>query len=145
MLAVGYGLSFVGPKIGGPMLDLLFTTSQANARLAQMTAEQKHIHILATLTLDVLYPIFNFAVLGGLAYRLAKVWRKWMVVPAALYFIFDILENICEVLILGQGAHIMALKTIFSTAKFGFFSLATLLVLFLVGRAVFRALFARPT
>ena len=138
MVLIGNSLGMVGPKIGGRMLDLIMNTPDALARLAAMSDAQKRTHMLATLSLDSLFPLFNFAFLAGIAARLAGAWRRWAILPALIYMVFDFAENSLEVFALNGAENIMPVKTVLTLIKFTSFSLASVLALGLIVWALVR-------
>ncbi|HHL43199.1 MAG TPA: hypothetical protein ENJ42_06250 [Hellea balneolensis] len=138
MVLIGNSLGMVGPKIGGRMLDLIMNTPDALARLAAMSDAQKRTHMLATLSLDSLFPLFNFAFLAGIAARLAGAWRRWAILPALIYMVFDFAENSLEVFALNGAENIMPVKTVLTLIKFTSFSLASVLALGLIVWALAR-------
>ena len=132
MLILGASFTFFEAGLGGPMLDIIMNGTDAGTRLAEMSTEQRGLHLLITVTLDSLYPLANFGFFAGVAARLARSWRRWAVLPAFIYVIADFAENIVQMLALKGADNLLALKDILTPLKFMGFLAAAILVLALI-------------
>ena len=130
ILTVLVGLSFypVQQAIDGPMLDMLTTGEAARARIAEMDMEQRFVHFLGTVINDTLYPLTYGAFFAGLAGRFSSArWRGWLMLPAALTGIVDLMENTVQALALYGVENVLFLKDVLTPAKFGLFFLSVAL------------------
>jgi len=141
-ILVGYSFSLVQPAIGGNMLDMIMSGADAQARLSEMTAEQKHTHMLATAVLDTLYPLAYGSVLLGMTAWLGGLKKTWLFLPALGGVIFDLLENGAQILGLAGSTDFLLIKNVVTPAKFGCVLAAAFLVVILILRALYRKLAA---
>ncbi len=135
---------FVENAVGGPLLDLQWSDATALTRLAHMDDMQKHYHLVATATLDTLYPLSYSGFFAGLAYRLGGQWRWGLIWPALLALIADYAENAVQVLALGGQPDFLWVKNIATPLKYGGFGLAVLITLFLSGGYLYRKFLTAP-
>ena len=138
MMATGYSFSVVETATGGSLLDTMMNSADAAARLAEMTAEQKSVHLRATLVNDTVYPLAYGGLFAGLIWRFAGSLRRWFVVPPVAVIVVDLVENLVQAMALAGNDSLLALKDVLTPAKFGLFLLAAILVLFSLGSALFR-------
>ncbi|MEO0435447.1 MAG: hypothetical protein AAF098_00925 [Pseudomonadota bacterium] len=129
MLAIGYSFSLVMPAVGGVLLDTLFTSEEVLARLGEMSAGQKRVHLLATIVIDTAYPLAYGGLMLGLTWRFAGLLRNWFIIaPLAVMFV-DFAENLVQALALVDNTALLSLKDFLTPAKFGLFAVAVVLVL----------------
>jgi hypothetical protein len=91
------------PVIGGRLIDLLpyFSYDEITLLLKSYGEKGRHLHILATTTLDVLFPVIYVTFFAGLIHRLKP--RPWYPALAPLFLGFtDICENTLIVFMLTQ-------------------------------------------
>ncbi len=132
-IIMGVGFYFVEQAVGGPLLDMQMNAEDALARLGAMSNEQKHMHLLATLTLDTFYPLAYGGLLAGIIWRLGGSLRRFLVIPALLSVLADFAENTVQAFALaGSGAgsgNILAAKNILTPLKYMSISLAAIIAL----------------
>ncbi|MEM6302159.1 MAG: hypothetical protein AAF749_10505 [Pseudomonadota bacterium] len=129
MLAIGFSFSIVTPAVGGVLLDTLVTGAETIAQVNEMNAEQKRIHLLATLLIDSVYPLAYGGLLLGLIWRFAGSRRSWCIVPPMAVMVVDFGENLVQVFALTGNTALVSLKDLLTPAKFGLFARAVVLVL----------------
>ncbi|MEO0550907.1 MAG: hypothetical protein AAFZ91_13390 [Pseudomonadota bacterium] len=140
MLAIGYSFSGVRAAVDGPILDMLMTGEAAQARLAELNAEQRRAHFWATILNDTAYPLAYGGLLAGLALRFGG---KTLAIPAAGAALTDLAENTVQALALSGTADLLVAKTVLTPLKFGLFALAAVIALGLLLRSGWRALQSR--
>ncbi|MEM9939022.1 MAG: hypothetical protein AAF768_09255 [Pseudomonadota bacterium] len=140
MLAIGYSFSSVRAAVDGPILDMLMTGEAAQARLAELNAEQRRAHFWATVFNDTAYPLAYGGLLAGLALRFGG---KILAVPAVGAALTDLAENTVQALALSGTADLLAAKSVLTPLKFGLFALAAVIALGLLLRSGWRALQSR--
>ena len=130
MVVIGMSFGPVQDVIDGPLLDMLLTGDAAKTRLAEMSAVQKTAHFWGTVINDTAYPLAYGAFFAGVAGRFApERFRLWAMLPAALTILIDLAENTVQALALTGQADLLALKSVLSPLKFGFFALSAVLAL----------------
>ena len=137
-ILLGASFSFVQQAIGGPLLDMQINSTDTLIRLGDMTDEQKHIHMVATLTLDTYYPLAYGGLLAGIVARFAPSSRRFLVIPAFIAAITDLAENFVQSLALNGSTIILPAKDILTPLKFGSFLLATLIALLVLATALLK-------
>ena len=138
MLAIGYSFGPVQDAIGGPLLDMMWSGADASARLAEMDADQKRIHLLATLLNDTAYPLAYGGLFAGLIWRFAGSTRRWLIIPPLAAIVVDLAENLVQALALTSHDALLGLKDILTPAKFALSLVAVFLVLVSVILAIVR-------
>jgi len=126
-ILLGASFLFVEPTIGGPLLDLQMNGADAANRLAQMTAEQKHIHTVVTMTLDLFYPLVYGGFFIAIVARFAKRFRLTLAVPACIAIVADFAENAVQVLALGGNESFLAAKDFLTPLKYYAFGIASII------------------
>ncbi|PHS41959.1 MAG: hypothetical protein COA91_00865 [Robiginitomaculum sp.] len=139
-LILGVGFHFAQQAVGGPLLDMQMNAKQALVRLGEMSAAQKHIHLVATLTLDTLYPLAYGGLLAGLVWRFGGKFRNFLVIPASLAVITDFAENTVQAFALAGSESMLAAKDILTPLKYTSLILAAIITLVLLLIAVVKRL-----
>lgn len=147
MNAAGAGFGAVQQHIGGELLDMIADGGKALNRLTEMSADQKSNHLIATLTLDTLYPLAYGAFLGGIAWRVPSGKWRWLIVPALCGVALDFIENGIQVLVLSGQHGLLAAKAIVTPLKFTcvIAAMAIALILLLMSTAKFLKVAVRGT
>lgn len=109
------------------LIDELSNAEVIRTHIAALSDTQKQVHILATATLDVLYPFAYASLFIGLAIRFYPNWGMALALRSVLVVPVDLSEGVVQVLLLGGHDNFVWLKTIFTPLK---------LVLFLSGLAI---------
>jgi hypothetical protein len=109
---------------GAPMLDLIADPEQGRARLAAMPDGARLIHLIATATLDTLYPATLVTFFGGLAARFQKGWGAMIVLPALAAGALDLIENALQIVMLAGGPDLFTVKAAVTPLKFQAYLLA---------------------
>ena len=133
---LGASFYFVEQAIGGPLLDVQINGADALARLSTMTDEQKHMHMIATLTLDTFYPLAYGGLFIGIVARFAKKYRRFLAVPAFVAVLVDFTENIVQSMALAGSADLLATKDFLTPLKFGSVILAAVIALTVLAIAI---------
>ena len=147
LLWVPFGL--VQQAIGGQLLDLLSTSEAGLARLAELSPEQKTIHIWCSILIDTLYPLATAAFIAGLSWRLAKSWpqaRRWGCLIfglAAGLILSDLAENTMHVIALNGQASALSWKDILTPLKLVAYGASSLLLIGIVVAAMARRIKAK--
>lgn len=128
-ILLGAGFYFVEQVVGGSLLDLQMNSADAYARLEAMSGEQKHSHIIATLTLDTFYPLAYGGLLAGIVARFAAKFRRFLVIPACVAVITDFAENIVQSMALSGSTNMLDAKDFLTPLKFTSVILAALIAL----------------
>jgi len=128
-ILLGASFYFVEQATGGPLLDVQMNGADALNRLSAMTAEQKHMHIVATLTLDTFYPLAYGGLFIGIVARFAKKYRRFLAVPAFVAVITDFAENIVQSMALSGSPDMLTAKDFLTTLKFSSVILAAIIAL----------------
>ncbi|MEM8617639.1 MAG: hypothetical protein AAGF20_11985 [Pseudomonadota bacterium] len=136
IISIAGAFGWVQHRLDGPMLDTLLTGDVARERLAALSDEQQHLHLITTLSLDSIFPFACSALLAGLIFRLAREWRQGLVIPALLAVPVDLLENGIQALALLEWIDLLGLKTVLTPLKFALFAAAALIALYLISRAI---------
>lgn len=137
-ILLGASFYFVEQAVGGPLLDVQTNGADALARLGAMTGEQKHMHMVATLTLDTFYPLVYGGLLAGIVARFAKNYRHFLVVPAFVAVLADFAENIVQSMALSGSADLLATKGFLTPLKFGSLILAALIAVIVLTLALIK-------
>ena len=124
---LGGGFYFVEQAVGGPLLDMQMNAEDALARLGAMSNEQKHMHLLATLTLDTFYPLAYGGLLAGIIWRLGGSLRRFLVIPALLGVIADFAEDTVQAFALAGSENMLVAKDILTPLKYTAIGLATMI------------------
>ena len=135
-ILLGASFLFVEPVIGGPLLDLQMNGVDAANRIAQMTPEQKHIHTVVTMTLDLFYPLVYGGFFIAIVARFAKRFRPTLAAPACIAIVADFAENIVQVLALGGNDRFLAAKDVFTPLQYYAFGIAAIICITLLLIAV---------
>ncbi|MEQ9316953.1 MAG: hypothetical protein RLN72_13945, partial [Henriciella sp.] len=69
MVLIGMSFAPVQDAIDGKLLDMIFSGEAAQARLAELSAEQREAHFWATVLNDTAYPLAYGGFFAGLAAR----------------------------------------------------------------------------
>ena len=143
LLIITFGLSYsfiaVSRKYGFVFIDSLWAGNEVLNAVLQMTPEQKHIHKLATMTLDVAFPIAYSALFTGmtLRYFAGSSYMEFLLLPAILVLPIDLIEGAVQLLILnGQWNPMLAWKYVLTLGKFILFFLAMGIALVGLVRAI---------
>jgi len=131
MLIIGFIFSFAPEMVGGELLDLLYTETEAKARLLEMSAEQKHYHLLYTIILDSFYPIAYGGLLIGVASKFSGERQLLATLPAIVTVVSDFTENLMHTFALLEFENFLVLKDVLTPLKFYAFTLAALIALLL--------------
>ena len=126
---LGASFYFAEQAVGGPLLDMQMNSADAFSRLEAMSSEQKHRHIIATLTLDTFYPLTFGGLLAGIVARFSAQYRRLLVIPAFVTVIADFAENFVQSLALSGSTNLLVAKDILTPLKFTSFILATIIAL----------------
>ncbi len=133
---LGGGFYFAQQAVGGPLLDMQMNAKDALARLGAMSDEQKHMHLIATLTLDTFYPLAYGGLLVGLAWRFSgrfgRNLRQFLVVPALLGVLADFAENTVQAFALAGSENMLTAKNILTPLKYTTISWAVSIILGLI-------------
>ena len=141
--AIGYSFQWVSEGAGKPLLDMIWSGAEANQHLAGMNEAQKARHLFGTLVNDTAYPLAYGSLLAGLAIRFGGDISARLAWPALATVMVDLAENTVQAMALADGPNLLFLKTFLTPLKFGLFALATLIVVFVLGRALGRRLLSK--
>jgi hypothetical protein len=128
-ILLGGGFYFAEQAAGGALLDMKMTAKEATALLAAMSEKQKQMHLVATLTLDTLYPLAYGGLLAGIAWRFGGKFRPFLVVPAFIAVITDFIENTVQAIALSGSEALLPVKDIITPVKYYSVSLAAIIAL----------------
>lgn len=143
-LLIGASFYFVLEAIDGDLLDMIWSGEGAISRLIEMTDRQREVHLLGTVTLDVLYPIAYGGLLVGLLCRLAWNWRWALILVPIATVLCDFSENTVQAMALnGHTQDILLVKDIVTPIKFAGLGLSLALVIILALGTLVRYLLAR--
>ncbi|MGV6801314.1 MAG: hypothetical protein ACWA5L_05265 [bacterium] len=114
----------------GVFLDLVLSQDRLQNILAGMNSDERQLHLAATATIDMLYPLALFVFAAGmisrfgppLPYNLA-IWLP------AIASGLDILENITILALLNDVPALIGIKTILTICKFSAYLLSAGLVI----------------
>lgn len=118
------------------LLDQLVSASESREVVRAMTPEQRHVHLLTTTTLDVVFPLILGGLIAGLIGRSVCLSQadegvkgprlsKWLLLPV-LAVAMDFAEGVVQILALLQWADWLVLKPLFTSAKGVFYALGVL-------------------
>lgn len=140
-LTVAITISFeaVRASAGSPLLDLLMTGTEAQARLAAMSAEAKQAHFWGTVLNDTAYPIAYGGLFAGLALRFGAP-KLIYALPAISSAVVDLCENTVQALALSGTIDWLAAKSVLTPLKSVLVAAAAGLALILMARALWRKL-----
>ncbi len=145
-LVVTASFGLVMQAIGGDLLDMMLSGDDALVRLSELDENQRLLHLRATVTLDVIYPISYACLFIGLLSRLAWRWRWgliWIPIIAALA---DLSENLVQAMALnGYAQEILHAKDIVTPLKAGALILTLTICLLVMLGAMFRKLSKKKT
>ena len=101
-------------------IDMLAKPGEVLAVVGAMTPSQKLVHILVSASLDMAFPMAYGGLMVGLVHRyfLRATWI--LSVPALLAIVFDVVENLVQILILQGNFGLLSAKLWLTPAKFGF-------------------------
>jgi hypothetical protein len=138
-LAIMISFEAVRAAAGDPLLDMLMTGSEAQTRLAAMSAEAKQAHFWGTVLNDTAYPLAYGSLFAGLAFRFGAPKLIYGLPSFAGAFI-DLCENTIQALALSGTIDLLAAKTVLTPLKFALVAAAAGLALILMARALWRKL-----
>lgn len=126
-LGLGYSFIAVSNTYGFEFLDTMWSGNEVLNAVLQMTQEQKHMHKLATITLDVAFPIAYSALFAGmtLRYFAGSSFMEFLLLPAILVLPIDLIEGGVQMLLLNeQWTPMLSWKHVLTLVKFILFFLA---------------------
>ncbi len=112
------------------LLDSLSDPTEVRNMLANMTEQQRSVHVWVTSTLDVAYPIAYGIFFAGSAYKFFPVYGKYLALPALICVPVDIIEGLIQVLALTSGIDWVQAKAILTPLKFALVLTALFITLF---------------
>ncbi|NNC35945.1 MAG: hypothetical protein EX271_01965 [Acidimicrobiales bacterium] len=121
MMILGASFAYFQRFVGGDLLDMATSGSDAFARLGDLTAEQRIAHVWITLVPDSLYPIAYGTFFAGATLYLAASTRPILAVPALVTVVADFSENIVQILALSGHENLLAAKSVLTPLKFSAF------------------------
>lgn len=99
------------------LIDEMFVKEDILAHVESMSAEQRRVHAITTLTLDVVYPFAYGVFQAGMAYRFLGHWGKW-IAPLSLFCMpVDLIEGFSQVMILNGSLEFVELKSMVTPLK----------------------------
>ncbi len=123
-----YGFSLWEPHIGGTAMDMV-TGDGAQQMLASMTEAQRISHGWMTLLLDIAYPLAYGLLFIGLAIKAFPKGAVVLAAPGVLVILFDLAENLVQVLALWGGPNLLSLKDVLTPVKYVLFAVAALIAI----------------
>jgi hypothetical protein len=130
MLLIGMSFAPVRNAIDGPLLDMIWSGTEAEARLSELSLDQRKVHFWGTVINDTLYPLAYGGFFAGVAGRFTADRRRGLViVPAVATIVVDLAENTVQALALSGSISLLSLKTVLTPLKFGLFAVSVLLAL----------------
>ena len=120
------------------VIDEYFVGQDILDGLASLNHTQKQVHIIATMTLDVIYPFAYGIFQAGMAYRyLGKLGRY--IAPLSLVCIpIDLIEGFVQVMLLSGNLGYVESKTIVTPIKLALYLPGALAALIALGIAIMR-------
>lgn len=125
----GAGFAVFNDALGGSLLDQMSDPEAARAQVAAMTASQRSAHAWVTALIDTVFPLANGAVLAGLALRFFGRYGKFAALPALLFVITDLTENLTQLLALTGLADALDAKAWVTPLKYNLFLVASVIAL----------------
>ena len=136
-LILGASFYIVQNNVGGALLDLEMSGENARKILSHMNEVQIHYHLLATATLDMIYPFAYSGFFAGFSWRMTNFlgfnikWRALLIVPTLCALLADLCENTVQLIALNGNASYLNLKDIVTPLKYGSFLFALFIVVVL--------------
>ena len=123
------------------IIDELFLRQEILNAVASLDRAQRHVHILVTATLDVIYPFTYGIFQSGMAYRYLGRWGELLAPLSLMCIPVDLLEGFSQVMILTGQNEFVDLKVVVTPIKLFLYipGLCAALV------AIYLAVFARKT
>ena len=119
---------FISKKFGFEFLDAFYYPLEVTNIINSMSAEMLRMHTIATLTLDVIYPLAYGLFFVGLVSRLSSN-KKLILIPLILIFV-DLAEGINQVVLLNLliTDTLLLLKASLTLIKFALLIISILMV-----------------
>lgn len=108
------------------VIDEIFQRKLIMEHVEAMTTKQRHVHIVTTATLDVLYPFAYGGLLAGLTWHAFPAGR-WLAWPILVCIPVDLIEGVAQILILSGHMDWVGVKVIVTPIKLGLFGLGCLI------------------
>ncbi|NKB33801.1 MAG: hypothetical protein GKR91_11950 [Pseudomonadales bacterium] len=118
VVALTLSFQFIAQRYGLVLLDGLYDPAEVRAAIANMTAQQRSVHVWVTSTLDVAYPIAYGIFFVGTAYKFFPTCGKYLALPALFCVPIDLVEGVIQVLALTTSIDWIQAKAILTPAKF---------------------------
>ena len=136
---LGYSFSYFQDIMGVGLLDVLINSQEARLQIANMDGHARTVHFWMTLIVDSAYPLLYFCWMAGVIALLlhylswgSKSWGFLFYLGLFLGLGSDFAENIIQLCAL-KGVDFLVAKPFFTSLKFGFLLVNTVLVLGLFG------------
>lgn len=99
------------------VIDEFFKRQDILAGVADLSATQKHVHVIVTATLDVAYPFAYGIFQAGMAYRFLGRWGR-LIAPLSLICIpVDLAEGFAQIMILSGHLQFVETKILVTPIK----------------------------
>ncbi len=135
-LLIGGSFFIVQNAVGGSLLDTQMNAQTAFAVLQNMSDLQKHYHIIATSTLDMIYPIVYGGLLAGIVWRFADKKKTLLIIPAIIAIFSDIIENIIQIIALSGNDDFLYFKNFITPIKYGMILFVIIIAALLIVKTI---------
>lgn len=114
------------------IIDEMYNPDAVREHIQGMTPKQRHVHILLTATLDVLFPLIYGSLYAGLAWRSfgagkGRLRQVLIMLPSVLVVPVDLTEGFLQVRALSGHDNAIVAKAWVTPAKLVLFSTASLI------------------
>ena len=129
------GFILCSPLVGGTYLDTVSDADKVNTILSQMSGEEKKMHIIITIVLDMLFPFMYGGLFIALTIKYLGKISAWLSLPAILVIPLDLVENLIQICTLSGRIDLITSKSILTHAKVLLFKIAGIVALIALGFA----------
>ena len=99
------------------IIDEMYTKEAILSHIGSMSETQRHVHVVLTATLDVVYPFIYGFFQAGMALRYLGSWGKWIAYLSLVCIPVDLTEGFSQVMLLTGSLGYVELKTVVTPVK----------------------------